>query len=155
MRWILVCSLIVSQARAGEPRLVPTARMIQLSSPNHFRDRCGPGNDKVYACTQFVGPKLSVQCVEVDGGWSMRASATYTALIYLFKSDFVRHERLHQWDMQRAVESYLRSLEARTFATAGECEELAQNIPQGFASVMRQFAKQSNRERGCTRGATK
>jgi hypothetical protein len=125
-------------------------RIIPLSSPNHFRARCGPGNDKVYACTQFVGPKLAAQCAEVDGGWSIRPSATYTALIYIFKSDYLGHERLHERDMARAVDTYLQSLETRTFGSDHECEDAAKNESEMFVSLMRKFAGQSNLERGCT-----
>ena len=151
MRWILVCALIVSQARAEEPRLEPKTRLIRLSSPNHFRARCGPGNDKVYACTQFVGPKLSAQCGKGDGGWSINSSATYTALVYVFKPDFVYHERLHQRDIEQAVGSYLRTLEARVFSTADHCKATARTESEKFTSLMQEAAVQSNLQRGCTR----
>ena len=151
MRWILVCALIVSQVRADEPRLEPKERLIRLSSPKHFRSRCGPGNGNVYACTQFVGPKLSAQCARGDGGWSMRSNATYTALVYIFKSEFIRHEKLHQQDIERDIDSYLRTLESRTFSTAGECEIAAGAESEKFTTVMQESARQSNVERGCTR----
>ena len=151
MRWILVCALIVSQARAEEQRLVPNTRMILLSNPNHFQARCGPGNENVHACTQYVGTKLSAPCAEANGVWSIRPTATYTALIYLFKPGYLRHENLHKQDIERAIDSYLQSLETRTFSSIGECEMTAQSESERFKSVMREFAQESNFQRGCKR----
>jgi hypothetical protein len=142
-----VCALIVSQAAAQEQRLSAKSRMIRLSTPKFFRERCGANNAHVYACTQFVGQELTAGCTLQGDLWTMQTRAGYLALIYIVRQDFIAHEQMHLRDIEKSVADHLDLLETRTFRSAADCDAAAQSAAANFRAKMQEFAAASNARR--------
>jgi hypothetical protein len=114
-------------------RFVPLQRLHELCSADADFD----------ACTRFVAYRLQARCEST----TIRASITFTPLIFLYNIRQLPHEGLHIDDIRRFASAYVRELEAVTFVSADRCEAETLRLAAGFGEKMREFADRSNRER--------
>jgi len=149
LRVVLVCALILSQvpAHGEEQKLIANTRMILLVSKTALAQRCGPQNAHAYACTQFVGQRLSADCAGENALWTIRPKAEYVALMYIVDQDYIRHEKRHIGDMEKAVTEHLSALESERFSAASSCERAATSAVARFSASMQEFARESNAQR--------
>ena len=114
-------------------RFVPLQRLHELCSAEADFD----------ACTRFVAYRLEARCESTN----IRASVTFTPLIFLYNIRQLPHEGLHIDDIRRFASAYVRELEEPTFGSADQCATEAMRLAAGFGDKMREFADRSNRER--------
>lgn len=145
-RYVLVSLLLFGPlaARGEEPKLKARVRMIQLFRIEALEERCGNPYGQIYACTHFVGERLSAGCTQGGAGWSMRPRAEYVALMYLLNRVYIKHESLHLQDVENAVDDYLMRLEEENFESLQACQDVAKATEAAFSAKMRLFAATSN-----------
>ena len=103
-------------------------------------------SDYLYACTDFR-EMFSCSCSQVLQEWRLDVSAHITPLIYLWKLEYVAHEKDHIGDIRVALQTYVNDLDGRSFASLEECGDAAQHEMTGFHHLMDVMKEDSNVKR--------
>jgi hypothetical protein len=141
---VLLCPTLVFAA--VDSVLVAPPRTQIVSSRTDLVKLCG-SESWIYACTKFLGEKLSSTCVAGKSGWHTRTSAQFIPYMYLWQVSSLAHEKLHIDDIRASLAQYLHDLDARTYASEADCEQAAESETLTFSHHMDEWKKASNAKR--------
>jgi hypothetical protein len=102
--------------------------------------------ENIFACTAFRD-EFSCSCEQMQQRWQLDVSVRVTPSIYLWKPEYLGHERDHIGDIRVAVLRYVHELEERRFVSLEECSGVARSETEGFDHLMDTFKEDSNAKR--------
>lgn len=121
-------------------------RFGDVSSRTDLVNLCG-SDHWIYACTKFLGEKLSTACELRSGTWRMHTTAQFIPYMYLWNISSLSHEKLHIEDIRTSVTQYLEELDERSYATVIDCEQAAASDTLTFSQHMDDWKRASNAKR--------
>lgn len=98
------------------------------------------------ACTTIRGT-INCGCFQSGNVWRRTVDVSATAVMYLSDAGHLTHEMHHVADFRSLLRDYVKNAEARTFATAAECEAASGRLRAGFDDELIAVRNESARRR--------
>lgn len=105
-------------------------------------------------CTKFTGLNLLCECIRVEDGWKLDASARGVPEMHVTATSWIKHEMSHINDFKRMLKAHTKALGAPRFSSEGECHELLTAAIGAFPETMQRIARISGDRRDGTRRST-
>lgn len=98
------------------------------------------------ACTTIRGT-VNCGCFQSGNAWRRTVDVSATAVMFLADAGHLPHEMHHVADFRSLLRDYVKNAEARSFATAAECEAAAGRLRAGFDDELIAVRNESARRR--------
>lgn len=147
---VIVFMLAVTPEAFGYVEIPKPA--ILARTPDRVLEACDGLSNK--GCTKFTGMNLLSECILVEDGWKLEASARAVPEMHVTATSWIKHEMSHIHDFRRMLKAHTAALRVPRFASQSECFRLRTAASDAFPETMQRIARISGDRRDGTRRST-
>ena len=150
MRPLVIVFMLVTVKAFGYVE-IPKPKILARTA-DRVLEACEGRSDK--GCTKFTGVNLLCECILVEDGWKVDASARAVPEMHVTATSWIKHEMGHIHDFRRMLLAHTAALGVPRFATQAECTKLLTAAGDAFPDTMQRIARISGDRRDGTRRST-
>lgn len=150
MRPLVVVFMLVTVKAFGYVEI--SKPKILARTPDRVLEACDGQSDK--GCTRFTGMTLLCECISMEDGWKLEASARAVPEMHVTATSWINHEMSHIHDFRRMLKAHTAALGVPRFASLEECHRLRTAASSAFPDTMQRIARISADRRDGTHQST-